>query len=154
MRNKLLVSVFLLGIIIPAASIFAQSTEPMGEGHEIAFMPPDKQFENPSLNLSKEQKEKIKNIFEENKPEMKKNTKEIWKKMQAMQEVYIDEKKTDEDVAKIHNELIGDHKKVMELHFKTMMQIRSILTSEQRKKFFESMKGHKNKKWKDHKEKD
>ena len=154
MRKKLVVSALLLGIILPVASIFAQSAEPMEEGHEIAFMPPDKQFENPSLKLSKEQKEKIKKIFEENKSEMKKNRKELWEMMKALREVYIDEKKRDEDVAKIHNELVGAHKKVMDLHFKTMIQIRSILTFEQRKQFFENMKDRKNNKRKDYKEKD
>jgi Spy/CpxP family protein refolding chaperone len=155
MRNKLVVSALLLGIILPATSIFGQSSEPVDEGQEIAFMPPpDKQFENPSLNLSKEQKEKIKKIFEENKPEMKKNRKELWEKMKAFRDVYIDDKKTEEDVGKARSEIEGVHKKVMDQHFKTMMQVRAILTSEQRKQFFENMKDRKNKKRKDNKQKD
>ena len=154
MRNKLVVSALLLGITLPTTSIFAQSAEPTDESQEVAFMPPDKQFENPSLNLSKEQKEKIKKIFEDNKPEMKKNRKEVWEKMKAFREVYIDDKKTDEDVAKARDEVSNVHKKAMEQHFKTMMQIRPILTSEQRKQFFENMKDRKNKKRKDQKQKE
>lgn len=154
MKLKIVISAFFAAFTLSSATIFAQPPpEPMDESHEMG-MSPDKQFEDPSLHLNKEQKEKIKKIFEDNKPEMKKNKKELLEKMKAFHEAYIDDKKREEDITKIHEEVEELHKKMMVIHYKTMMQIRSILTSEQRKQFFENMKERKHKNRKDHKEKD
>jgi Spy/CpxP family protein refolding chaperone len=147
MKNKWIVSALLVSIVLPATTVIAQSSGATDESQEVAFMPtPEKQFDNPSLKLSNEQKEKIKKIFENNKPDMKKIRKEVWDKMKSLQEVYINDKKKEEDVSKAQDELAGAHKKAMDQHFKIMIQIRSILTSEQRKQFFENMKHWKNKK--------
>lgn len=58
MKNKLVVSAFLLGIIFPSILVFTQS-KTTDESYEVAFMLPDKQLENPALNLNNDQKKQI-----------------------------------------------------------------------------------------------
>lgn len=62
--------------------------------------------------------------------------------MKNFHEIFISDKKTDEDLTKAREEIEALHKKNSDLHFKVMLQIRSILKSDQRKQFFEGMKEH------------
>ena len=144
MKTKLASLSIFLGIIFPSSALFAYHPEHMDGNHEMAFMSAYNDLtDDPSLNLNKEQKEKIKKIFEASKNEMKKDRKELLEKMKIFQEVYIDTKKTDNDIAKYHNEIHIIRNKMAAQHFKSMLQLRSLLTSEQRKQFFEKMKDHK-----------
>ena len=86
MKTKLVLSTLFMTLILPASFSFAQNHgsmmgdgqgSMMAGGHDMAMMSPEMHLlENHSLNLSKEQKEKIKKIFADSKPEMQQNKKE------------------------------------------------------------------------------
>ena len=112
MKNKLAVFVFSLGFALSSASVLAQSNESPDEGHMMAYMPPpEEEFEN--LGLNADQKEKIKKIFDSNKPEINKNHKEVWQKMKSFREDYIDDKKSDAYITKAHSEIENLHAKII-----------------------------------------
>jgi Spy/CpxP family protein refolding chaperone len=151
MKNKLVLSAIFITLFLPTSFSFAQNQgSEMGDGgkgnmmagnHNMPMMSPEIHLlENPSLNLSTEQKEKIKKIFDESKPEMQQKEKDLWEKMKIFKDAYIDDKKTESDLIKDHDEVEAAHNKTVSLHFKNRMQVRSVLTSEQRKQFFDSMR--------------
>lgn len=76
MRIKLsLIAIIAVFSFSTTASFAQEGHGGMDEGHEMAFMNPEKHFDNPSLKLTKEQKDQIKKVFEGSKPEMQKSRK-------------------------------------------------------------------------------
>lgn len=151
MRNKFVFPAIILSSIFTFSSIFANPSDSMNSSHEMPFMHDSGHWLNDaSLKLSKDQKDKIKKIFDESKAKTKSAKDDLFEKMKSYQEIYIDEKKSEEDVVKAHNELDSTHKKIMDEHFNVFLQIRPILTSEQRSHLFDMMKDRKSKKHKGH----
>ncbi len=136
MKLKLFVSICALSFI-PALPTFAEDkpqNNNMTEHHKY-FMQ--------DLNLTPEQKTKIEEIHKSNNLKMEGAIKEVKEKMKLFEEVFINEKSLDTDIKNAKEDLTISHKKIEDLHFQTVLEIRKILNFEQRKKFIKRMPGMK-----------
>lgn len=86
------------------------------------------------LNLSAEQKEKIKKIREENRDQMKKMREKMHAKMQEFRSKMASDA-SDGDIKEAHEEMQEMHEDMAEARLEKMLKVRAVLTPEQRKKF-------------------
>ena len=96
------------------------------------------------LNLTKEQKEKLKKQRKEELKKRSKTEKEIHEARQEMQNSFASTK-SNKYLKKLHQKFQNLRNKMADLRFEKTMKLRSILTLEQRKKFTEIMKPKRNK---------
>ncbi|WP_186644218.1 Spy/CpxP family protein refolding chaperone [Fluviispira vulneris] len=140
MKKNFLVASQLICILFSSPFTYAQpSNYNHEEAHDYTLMRHEKFLEDPILSLTQEQKDKLKKIFSESKAEMKKAGNEVWEKRKVLRDAIIDEKKSEKDLYQIHDDLDKLQKYSSSLHFKLMLKIRSVITSEQRKNFFKKM---------------
>ena len=96
------------------------------------------------LNLSEEQSQKIKAIRKSQKSERKVLRKEL-QEMREKLETALQGKQTDDELRALFKQVESSKLKKRQLHFETMLQIRNILSEEQRLKFNELRKSNKEK---------
>lgn len=97
------------------------------------------------LDLTEEQEAKLKTLRKAKKEDRGKNKGEMKELHEKMKAAFINGK-NDSEVQALHTQIKAMKMEKMDKRFQHMMDIRSVLTPDQRKKFFElqhSMRGHK-----------
>lgn len=141
--NKLMISSFLMLLLTSHAYAFGGGKQ-KGQHGERGFAKILKQ-----LDLSDDQKQKLKEFRKEKKEDRKSHKGDMKAMHEKMKQAFISGK-SEAELKTLHNEIKAQKIEKMDKRFEHMMKIRSVLTQEQRAKFFElqhSMRGkHRGKK--------
>lgn len=86
-----------------------------------------------TFNLTKDQKQKIKKIFDEQVTLIKSISNDLHIKLTKINEAILDETKSDTDLKKMYLEYLDLKKRILDLHFQNIIKIRKLLNNTQKK---------------------
>ncbi len=142
MKKKILAIVFFAFFFIR----FAQAEEIFIEHHEVepqSIIPSIRILDDSTFNLTKDQKQKMKKIFDFQTPILKKLYEEYRQKLENLNTALLDETKSDTDLKKMYSEYLDLKRKILESHYQNVIKIRKLLNGTQKKYFLEHLEGHK-----------
>lgn len=87
------------------------------------------------LGLSEEQRTKIKALHQEHRAEMDERREAMKASKKAFRNAMNAGDKSDDELTTLHEKIVSDRTDEMRMRFKHMLQIRSVLTQDQRTKF-------------------
>lgn len=96
-----------------------------------------------TFNLTKDQKQKIKKVFDEQVTLIKSISNDLHIKLTKINEAILDETKSDTDLKKMYLEYLDLKKRILDLHFQNIIRIRKLLNNTQKKYLLEYLEGHK-----------
>lgn len=147
MQKKIMaISFFTFFFMFVFLPFCATAEEIFIEHHEVepqSIIPSVRILDDSSFNLTKDQKQKIKKIFDTQTPILKKLYEEYLLKLENMNKALIDETKSDTDLKKLYSEYLDLKRKILESHYQNVIKIRKLLNGTQKKYFLEHLEGHK-----------
>ncbi|WGL61140.1 hypothetical protein QEJ31_05960 [Pigmentibacter sp. JX0631] len=124
----------------------AKAEEVFIEPHEVepqSIIASIRILDDSTFNLTKDQKQKMKKIFDDQIVLLKAISDELHGKLAKINTAILDETKSDTDLKKMYLEYLDLKKRILELHFQNIIKIRKLLNNTQKKYLLEHLEGHK-----------